>query len=60
MIGALNKLPIAIFGMLYFHAVVNVASISSILIAFGGGLLYSWAKSQVHYTLPLYRVNKAT
>ena len=32
MVGALNKLPIAVFGMVFFEAVVSFASISSIII----------------------------
>ena len=33
MVGALNKLPIAVFGMLFFvDAVVNFASVSSIIV----------------------------
>ena len=44
MVGALNKLPIAVFGMIFFDAVVNTASVSSVVIAFMGGFLYSYAK----------------
>lgn len=32
MVGALNKLPIAVFGMVFFDAVVNFASVSSVLV----------------------------
>lgn len=32
MVGALNKLPIAILGMIFFDAVVSFASVSSIFI----------------------------
>jgi GDP-mannose transporter len=32
MVGALNKLPIAVFGMIFFDAVVSVASVSSIVV----------------------------
>ena len=32
MVGALNKLPIAIFGMIFFDAVVNFASVSSVFV----------------------------
>lgn len=32
MVGALNKLPIAVFGMIFFDAVVSTASVSSVLI----------------------------
>ena len=32
MVGALNKLPIAVFGMVFFDAVVSFASISSVII----------------------------
>ncbi|KAJ3302321.1 GDP-mannose transporter into the lumen of the Golgi [Kappamyces sp. JEL0829] len=46
MVGALNKLPIAVFGMVFFDAVVSPASVLSVLIAFFAGGLYSWAKSR--------------
>ncbi|KAJ2996158.1 GDP-mannose transporter into the lumen of the Golgi [Globomyces sp. JEL0801] len=47
MVGALNKLPIAVFGMIFFDdAVINFASISGLLMAFFAGALYSYAKSQ--------------
>jgi hypothetical protein len=36
MVGALNKLPIAIFGMIFFDAVVNFASVSSVFVGIGG------------------------
>ncbi|KAJ3272526.1 GDP-mannose transporter into the lumen of the Golgi [Terramyces sp. JEL0728] len=55
MVGALNKLPIAVFGMVFFDAVISFASVSGILIAFVAGALYSWAKSQpTRPTLPVY------
>lgn len=55
MVGALNKLPIAVFGMIFFDAVVSVTSVSSIIIAFVAGGLYSYAKSYPQFNnLPLY------
>ncbi|RKP02378.1 hypothetical protein CXG81DRAFT_29524 [Caulochytrium protostelioides] len=37
MVGALNKLPIAVAGMVFFHAPVTLASVLSVLIAFAAG-----------------------
>lgn len=44
MVGALNKLPIAIFGLLFFDAVVTFKSVLAIILGFAAGLLYSVAK----------------
>ncbi|KAH6561253.1 hypothetical protein BASA50_000264 [Batrachochytrium salamandrivorans] len=46
MAGALNKLPIAISGMIFFDAVVNVFSILGVFLAFAGGIVYSISKTQ--------------
>ncbi|CAH2351878.1 GDP-mannose transporter 1 [[Candida] railenensis] len=46
MVGALNKLPIALSGLIFFDAVVNVASVSSIFVGFAAGLVYAVAKQQ--------------
>lgn len=46
MAGALNKLPIAVAGMIFFDAVVNVASISGVILAFSAGILYTIAKTR--------------
>ncbi|KAL1889807.1 GDP-mannose transporter into the lumen of the Golgi [Sporothrix stenoceras] len=44
MVGALNKLPIAISGLIFFDAPVTVGGVSAIAIGFVSGLLYAWAK----------------
>lgn len=44
MVGALNKLPIALSGMIFFskeRALVNVWSIFSVILGFSSGLVYS-------------------
>lgn len=49
MVGALNKLPIALSVMLFFareRALVNTGQIVSVLFGFGSGVVYSVA--QVH------------
>ena len=55
MTGSLNKLPIAIFGMLFFDDLVTATGVVSIFIgnfsiklnlAFGAGIIYSIAKSR--------------
>lgn len=44
MIGALNKLPVAVSGLIFFSAPVTVGSVSAILIGFVSGIIYSWAR----------------
>jgi GDP-mannose transporter len=44
MVGALNKLPLAVSGLIFFAAPVTVGSVSAILIGFISGLVYTWAK----------------
>lgn len=44
MVGALNKLPIAISGLIFFNAPVTFGSVSAIFIGFVSGLVYAWAK----------------
>ena len=44
MVGALNKLPIAISGLVFFDAPVTTASVSAIFVGFVSGLVYAVAK----------------
>lgn len=44
MVGALNKLPIAISGLVFFDAPVTFASVSAIGVGFVSGLVYALAK----------------
>eukprot|EP00834_Sanchytrium_tribonematis_P005886 NODE_389_length_8228_cov_1.280600.p7 type:complete len:107 gc:universal NODE_389_length_8228_cov_1.280600:4218-3898(-) len=44
MVGALNKLPISIAGLLFFGVPVTFGSVGSILLGFAAGLLYTKAK----------------
>ena len=44
MVGALNKLPIAISGLVFFDAPVTFASVSAIGVGFISGLVYALAK----------------
>lgn len=44
MVGALNKLPIAVSGLVFFDAPVTFGSVSAIGIAFVSGIVYSYAK----------------
>ncbi|KAH8202074.1 hypothetical protein TruAng_003742 [Truncatella angustata] len=44
MVGALNKLPIAISGLIFFNAPVTFGSVSAIFLGFISGLVYAWAK----------------
>jgi GDP-mannose transporter len=44
MVGALNKLPIAVSGLVFFAAPVTFGSVSAIIIGFISGIVYAWAK----------------
>ncbi|CAI5756682.1 unnamed protein product [Candida verbasci] len=46
MVGALNKLPIALSGLIFFDAAVNFWSVSSIFVGFIAGLVYAVAKQK--------------
>ncbi|KAH8168461.1 GDP-mannose transporter [Sarocladium implicatum] len=46
MVGALNKLPIAISGLIFFSAPVTFGSVSAIFLGFVSGLVYAYAKVQ--------------
>jgi GDP-mannose transporter len=44
MVGALNRLPIAVSGLLFFSASVTFESASAIIIGFISGIVHSWAE----------------
>lgn len=44
MVGALNKLPIALSGLIFFDAPVTFGSVSAIAVGFVSGLVFTWAK----------------
>jgi GDP-mannose transporter len=44
MVGALNKLPIAISGLVFFDAPVTFGSVSAIFVGFVSGIIYAVAK----------------
>lgn len=46
MVGALNKLPIALSGLVFFEAAVTFSSVSAIAIGFVSGIVYAVAKVQ--------------
>jgi GDP-mannose transporter len=45
MVGALNKLPVAASGMIFFGDPVNFSSVSAISTGFVAGLVYAVAKN---------------
>lgn len=47
MVGALNKIPLAIFGFAFFHTPVTLCSILAIVICTSSGLVYAWGKLQL-------------
>ncbi len=44
MVGALNKLPIAVSGLVFFDAPVTIPSVSAIGVGFVSGIVYALAK----------------
>jgi GDP-mannose transporter len=44
MVGALNKLPIAVSGLVFFDAPVTIPSVSAIVLGFISGVVYAVAK----------------
>lgn len=60
MVGALNKLPIAISGLVFFDAPVTFGSVSAIFLGFVSGLVYAWAKvrqkAEASMSLPLTNI----
>ncbi|PNH05705.1 GDP-mannose transporter GONST1, partial [Tetrabaena socialis] len=44
LVGSLNKIPLAIVGMLAFHEPTNLKNLSSILIGLGAGVLFTKVK----------------
>ncbi|KAJ4556511.1 GDP-mannose transporter into the lumen of the Golgi [Exophiala dermatitidis] len=44
MVGALNKLPLAISGLIFFDAPVTIPSVSAIFLGFVSGIVYALAK----------------
>lgn len=58
-VGYLNKLPLAISGIVFFDAPVTFGSISAILLGFFSGLVYGYGKmkqkEQLKQVLPTYQ-----
>ncbi|KJZ76986.1 GDP-mannose transporter [Hirsutella minnesotensis 3608] len=46
MAGALNKLPMAVAGLVFFSDPVTFGSVSAIFLGFVSGLIYTWAKNR--------------
>jgi len=44
MVGALNKLPIALSGLVFFNAPITVPSVSAIGVGFVSGIVYTISK----------------
>ena len=45
MVGALNKLPVAASGMLFFGDAITIGSVSAIGVGFFAGVMYAIAKN---------------
>ena len=56
MVGALNKLPVAVSGFIFFEAPVTLGGVMAIVLGFVSGLIYTWGalrqKLQNHMGLP--------
>jgi len=48
MVGALNKLPISIAGMIFFDDPVTFGGVCGVAIAFASGILFSYAKTHLN------------
>jgi GDP-mannose transporter len=46
MVGMLNKLPIAVSGLIFFSAPVTFGSVSAIILGFVSGIVYALAKTK--------------
>lgn len=46
MVGMLNKLPIALSGLVFFNAPVTFGSVTAIALGFVSGLVYAYAKQK--------------
>ncbi|KAK9479607.1 hypothetical protein V1514DRAFT_278204 [Lipomyces japonicus] len=57
MVGALNKLPIALSGLIFFDAAITFFSVSAIAIGFLAGIVYAVAKIQQKKQQSLPTVN---
>ena len=44
MVGALNKLPIAVSGLIFFDAPITLPSVSAIFVGFVSGMVYALSK----------------
>lgn len=44
MVSALNKLPIALSGLVFFSTPATFGSVAAIFLGFSAGLVYAWAK----------------
>ncbi|PVU99418.1 hypothetical protein BB559_000743 [Furculomyces boomerangus] len=53
MVGALNKLPIAIFAMVFFSDPVTFGGVMAVVLGFAAGIVYTNAKNQVKREQPL-------
>lgn len=52
MVGALNKLPIALSGLIFFDAAVTFGSVSAIFVGFISGIVYAFAKVKQNNSKP--------
>lgn len=51
MVGALNKLPVALFGMVYFSEAITFSSLGAVFLGFFAGVVYSRAKTLQQLTI---------
>lgn len=46
LIGALNKLPLAVVGMMFFDDPITIGGTLAVMLGLMSGLVYTWAKNQ--------------
>jgi len=52
MVGALNKLPIAVSGLIFFDAPITFGSVSAIFVGFISGIVYAIGKVRLSEPKP--------
>jgi GDP-mannose transporter len=52
MVGALNKLPVALSGLIFFDAPVTFGSVTAIFVGFVSGIVYALAKVRQNASKP--------
>jgi GDP-mannose transporter len=60
MVGALNKLPLAIIGLVFFAVPITFGSVTAIVLGFISGIVYAVAKTQKSQPLTVLPIMSAS